>query len=140
MIHQESLEYMLREVSKVHTNKVNSVLEKVGLHKGQPMMLRALYRNDGVPQSYLAKELAVKPATVSAMVKRLEKKGYVLRKRDAADERISNVYLTDSGRGLSSKLRGHQDQMNTMLFEGFTETEQEVMKDFLNRIMDNLSD
>ena len=140
MCKQESLELMLREVCKVHTNKVNSVLEEVGLHKGQPMLLRALYRKDGVPQSYLAKELTIKPATASAMVKRLEKKGYVVRKRDAVDERISNVYLTDLGRGLSTQLRSYQEQMNTMLFDGFKDSEKIVMKDFLNRILENLAD
>ena len=139
MIHQEKLEFMLREVGKVHTNKINEVLGEVGLHKGQPMMLRILYRKDGVSQSHLAKELSIKAATASAMVKRLEKGGYVVRKRDSVDERVSNVYLTDKGRELSTKLKGYQRQMDTMIFEGFTDTEKDTMKDFLNRIHDNLS-
>lgn len=140
MARQEKLEIMLREVCRFHTNKVNKVLEKVGLHQGQPMMLRILFRNDGVPQSYLAKELAVKPATTSTMVKRLEKSGYVVRKRDAEDERVTNVYLTDAGRELSGKLREHQEQMDAMVFKGFTDAEKETMRDFFNRIMENLAD
>jgi DNA-binding MarR family transcriptional regulator len=139
MIHQETLEFMLREVGKAHTNKINKVLGEVGLHNGQPMMLRILYRNDGVPQSYLAKELAIKAATASAMVKRLEKGGYVVRKRDSVDERVSNVYLTDLGRELSTKLKCYQKQMDNMVFEGFTDAEKKTMKDFLNRIHDNLT-
>ena len=139
MIHQETLEFMLREVGKVHTNKINEVLGEVGLHKGQPMMLRLLYRKDGMPQSYLAKALAITAATASAMVKRLEKGGYVVRKRDSVDERVSNVYLTDMGRELSTKLKGYQKQMDEMIFEGFTDAEKDTMKDFLNRIHDNLS-
>lgn len=138
MIHQESLDFMLREVCKVHTNKVNEVLKEVGLHKGQPLMLKILYRKDGVPQSYLSKALSIKPATASAMVKRLEKAGYVVRKRDAVDERVSNVYLTDAGRELSSQLRNYQSNMNSMLFEGFSDSEKDTMKDFLNRVLDNL--
>jgi len=140
MIHEETLEYMLREVCKVHTNKVNKVLEEVGLHKGQPMMLRVLFRKDGVPQSYLAKELRIKPATTSAMVKRLEKGGYVFRKRDSVDERVTNVYLTDDGRKLSLKLRGYQKKMNDMLLEGFEDDEKDIMRDFFKRILDNLDD
>lgn len=139
MKHEETLEFMLREVCKVHTNKINEVLGEVGLHKGQPLMLRILYHKDGVAQSYLAKELAIKPATTSAMVKRLEKGGYVVRKRDDLDERVSNVYLTDKGRELSNKLKGYQTQMDNMVFEGFTDIEKETMKDFINRIRDNLS-
>jgi len=139
MIQQETLEFILREVGKVHTNKINEVLGQVGLHKGQPMMLRILCRKDGVPQSYLAKKLAIKAATASAMVKRLEKAGYVLRKRDAEDERVSNVYLTDQGRDLSSQLKAYQKQMEDMTFRGFSEREKDTMRNFLNRVHDNLT-
>lgn len=136
----DNLEVLLRHVCKVHTNKVNKVLDEVGLHKGQPMMLRSLYKNDGVPQSVLAKELVITPATASAMVKRLEKVGYVIRKRDAVDERVSNVYLTDRGRELSSKLKIVKDQMEELVFDGFSAEEKKTMRSYLERVMDNMVD
>lgn len=138
MATNDNLEVLLRQVCKVHTNKVNKVLDEVGLHIGQPMMLRSLYKKDGVPQSILAKELVITPATASAMVKRLEKGGYVVRKRDAKDERVSNVYLTDKGRNLSSELRDVKDKMDELVFDGFSEEERESMRNYLERIMDNL--
>jgi len=134
----ENLEVLLRQVCKVHTNKVNKVLDEVGLHIGQPMMLRSLYKKDGVPQSILAKELAITPATASAMVKRLEKGGYLIRKRDAEDERVSNVYLTDKGRELSSSLKEVKDQMDELVFNGFSKEERKTMRDYLERITHNL--
>jgi|SRR6056297_468638 len=140
MTNQNNAEFVLRQVCKVHTNKVNEVLEEIGLHKGQPMLLHVLYRKDGVPQSYLAKELAIKPATTSAMVKRMEKAGYVIRKRDSDDERVTNVYLTAAGRSLSTKIYGYQEQMTDMVLKGFSEKEKEALKDLLSRILDNLSD
>lgn len=140
MATSENLEVLLRQVCKVHTNKVNKVLDDVGLHIGQPMMLRSLYKKDGVPQSILAKELVITPATASAMVKRLEKGGYVIRKRDAKDERVSNVYLTDQGRELSSKLKVVKDQMEELVFDGFSAEEKKTMRSYLERVMDNMAD
>jgi DNA-binding MarR family transcriptional regulator len=137
---EENLDILLRKVSRIHTNRINRILDEVGLHKGQPLMLRVLYKKDGVPQSVLAKELDITPATAGTMVKRLEKIGYVKRKRDAEDERISNVYLTDEGRSLSARLRELQDKMERMVFDGFSTEERETMKNYLNRIMDNLTD
>lgn len=140
MATDETLEVLLRQVCKIHTNKVNKILDGVGLHIGQPMMLRSLYKNDGVPQSILAKELVITPATASAMVKRLEKGGYVIRKRDAEDERVSNVYLTEKGRELSSQLRALKDQMEDLVFDGFATEEKQMMRNYLNRVMANLED
>lgn len=139
MATNENLEVLLRQVCKIHTNKVNKVLDDVGLHIGQPMMLRSLYKKDGVPQSILAKELVITPATASAMVKRLEKGGYVIRKRDAEDERVSNVYLTDKGRDLSSDLRVVKDKMEELVFDGFTAEEKKNMRSYLERVMDNMA-
>ncbi len=99
-----TLDILLRQVGKAHSNKVNKILDKYNMHKGQPMLLKLLSKEDGIPQSTLSKELVITPATVSAMVKRMEKAGFVERKRDAVDERVSNVYLTDAGRAMGNQL------------------------------------
>lgn len=140
MEHDENVDLLLREVCKAHTKKVNQVLSRVNLHKGQPMLLSLLCRRDGLPQSMLAKELLITPATVSAMVKRMEKAGLVLRKRDAVDERVSNVYLTEAGRTLSLQLRDLQQDMESIAFKSFSDEEKEVLRGYLVRIMNNLTD
>jgi len=136
----DDLDILLRKVCKVHTNKVNKILDEVGLHIGQPMLLRSLHKKGGVPQSVLAKELEITPATTSTMVKRLEKGGYVIRKRDAVDERVSNIYLTDKGREIGSKLEGLQQTMEKIVFNGFSEDEKKIMRLYLERMIDNMAD
>lgn len=140
MLAKNTLDFLLREVSKAHTNKVNQILEKYNMHKGQPMLLLILSETDGLPQSLLAKKMIIKPATMSAMVKRMEKAGYVVRKRDAEDERVSNVYLTDAGRAISMELAGQQDYMEEMVFKGFSAKEKESMRHYLERVLGNIKE
>ena len=136
----ENLELLLSRVNRIHTNKINRVLEEVNLHKGQPLMLTILYKKDGVPQSILAREMNISPATAGTMVKRLEKVGYVRRRRDSEDERISNVYLTDEGLNIGARLKELQEKMDKIIFNGFSTNEKSIMRGFLNRIIDNLTD
>ena len=138
MIENKNLDIFLRQVCKMHTNKVNEVLDEIGLHVGQPMMLKLLYKEDGLSQSILAREMVVTPATASSMVKRLEKGGYLIRKRDAEDERVSNIYLTEKGREVSSQLEDMQNKMEQMIFAGFSDEEKKTMRSFLERIMKNM--
>lgn len=140
MERQNTLDFLLREVSKAHTNKVNQVLDKYNMHKGQPMLLLILSQTDGLPQSTLAKEMVIKPATISAMVKRMEKAGYVVRKRDAEDERVSNVYLTDAGRAINSELLGKQNDMDDIVFKGFSANEKDIMRNYLKRVLENITE
>jgi len=135
---ENKLDILLMQVGKAHSNKVNQILNKYHMHKGQPMMLHLLSMADGIPQSILAKEMVITPATVSAMVKRMEKAGFVMRKRDAEDERISNVYLTEKGRTINLQLHDLQNDMEELVCNGFSEKEKETMKNYMERVLVNL--
>ena len=137
---EENLELLLNRVNRIHTNKINRVLEEVNLHKGQPLMLTLLFKKDGVSQSQLVREMDISPATAGTMVKRLEKTGYLKRRRDSEDERISNVYLTEEGNKIASRLKGLQEKMDGIVFNGFSSDEKKIMRDYLNRIINNLAD
>ena len=137
---EDSLETLLRQVGKCHSNKINKVLDGINMHRGQPIMLALLYSKDGVPQSVLAKKMEITPATASAMVKRMEKAGFVIRKRNAEDERISNVYLTDAGKAVSTQLNNLQNNMEQLVFDGFSDEEKLTMKNYLQRILVNLKE
>ena len=133
-----SLDFLVGQVARAHVKKLNQELGKFGLHKGQPIMLLLLSKQDGIPQSELVHEMDITPATVSTMIKRLEKAGFVIRKRNAKDERISNVYLTDAGRSICSKLYNLQKEMEAVVFSGFSAEEKESIRSYLERILDNL--
>ncbi len=140
MLFDNNLDYLFRTASRMQTNRINRVLDEVNMHKGQPFMLDLLSREDGVPQSVLAKKMDISPATAGTMVKRLEKVGYLERRRDAADERVSNVYLTEEGRNIGARLTELQKEMNELVFDGFSDEEKEHMKDYLLRMIENLTD
>ncbi len=73
------------------------LLEKLGLYRGQPRLLWFLWEREGQTHYELATRLRVQPATVTKMIQRMEKSGFVKRGADAHDERVSRVYLTDRG-------------------------------------------
>src|SRR3546814_2849637 len=51
----------------------------------------------------LAAELAMEPATLSPLVKRLEAQGRVARARRTGDERVLDITLTPAGRALRER-------------------------------------
>ena len=78
------------------------VLEPVGLTHPQYLVMLALWENEPLSVRRLAELLALEPATISPLLKRLEALGYVLRRRSVADERVMEIRLTDRGRELRS--------------------------------------
>jgi DNA-binding MarR family transcriptional regulator len=135
---KDSLEFLLARVGRAHHNLVRQSLEKTGLHRGQPPLLFALSEHDGMTHSQLSAEMEVSPAAISNMVKRMEKAGFVVRRRDTDDERVSRVYLTDAGRAVYSEIGAIAEQVDETTFVGFTKEERTIMRDFLDRVLDNL--
>ncbi|WP_270354389.1 MarR family winged helix-turn-helix transcriptional regulator [Microbacterium testaceum] len=76
------------------------VLEPLGLTHPQYLVMLALWESAPRSLGALAAELAMEPATLSPLVKRLEAQGRVVRARRADDERVLDIDLTDDGRAL----------------------------------------
>lgn len=76
------------------------VLEPLGLTHPQYLVMLALWEQAPRSLGALAAELAMEPATLSPLVKRLEAQGRVVRSRRSDDERVLDIDLTDKGRAL----------------------------------------
>jgi MarR family transcriptional regulator, organic hydroperoxide resistance regulator len=79
------------------------VLEPLGLTHPQYLVMLALWESSPRSLRELAEELAMEPATLSPLVKRLEAQGRVTRVRRPADERVLDIALTDEGRALRAQ-------------------------------------
>ncbi|WJS92234.1 MarR family winged helix-turn-helix transcriptional regulator [Microbacterium testaceum] len=73
------------------------VLEPLGLTHPQYLVMLALWEEAPRSLGALAAELAMEPATLSPLVKRLEAQGRVRRARRVDDERVLDIDLTDEG-------------------------------------------
>jgi MarR family transcriptional regulator, organic hydroperoxide resistance regulator len=79
------------------------VLEPLGLTHPQYLVMLALWERAPRTLSELADDLALEPATVSPLVKRLEAQGRITRTRRATDERALDIDLTPEGRALRAE-------------------------------------
>jgi len=79
------------------------VLEPLGLTHPQYLVMLALWSEDGRSVGALASTLALEPATLSPLLKRLEGAGLVARRRSTADERVLVIELTEAGRALRAE-------------------------------------
>lgn len=76
------------------------MLDSLGITYPQYLVLSTLWEGDGQTIGAIAERLSLEPSTITPLVKRLEAAGFVDRKRNAADERKVEVFLTAKGKGL----------------------------------------
>lgn len=135
----QSLDHLLAQVSRLHHYRAHELLDGLGLFRGQPPLLYALWEKEGQTHRELAEKLQITPATITKMIQRMEKTGFVQRQPDASDQRVSRVYLTDAGRAIRAQLETVWNQMEVEGFAGFNAEERVVLRSYLMRIRENLA-
>ena len=74
-------------------------IRPLGMTYPQLGALMALVRKDNITQRELAELLETDTTTAMVLCDSLQKKGWLIRKRDRTDRRVNRLVLTDAGRG-----------------------------------------
>jgi DNA-binding MarR family transcriptional regulator len=135
---EESIGRLLAQVCRLNFQRMHAPLEELGLYRGQPFVLSTLWEEEGITHSELSHRLHVQPSTVTNMVKRMERAGFIERRDDPGDERVSRVYLTEAGRQVRQRLGQMWQEMDEQSVSGFSSQERALLGDFLLRLRDNL--
>jgi len=134
----EPLDHLLAQVCRLHHSRARTLLHGLGLYRGQAPALHALWEQEGLMHSELAAQMHVTPATITKMIQRMEKAGFVERRPDPQDQRVSRVYLTDAGRAIRAQVHQVLDALEDEIFAGFTLEERVLLRRFLLQIRENL--
>ena len=130
----ESAAYWLFSVSRTFRTKLQSKLIEHGLFPGQDLLLERLIDQDGQSQRHLADGLQVRQPTISRMVDRLAQRGYVSRKTDPNDGRLSRVFLTPSGREVFTEIKQIWSDLERETFSGLTTEERLLLRRLLMQL------
>jgi DNA-binding MarR family transcriptional regulator len=93
----------LRRIFKAIQDYSQEVSQKFGITGPQLWALKTISTSGSLPLGQLSKMMYLHPSTITGVVDRLEKKGYVARDRVLKDRRIVMVKLTTKGKSTVSK-------------------------------------
>jgi DNA-binding MarR family transcriptional regulator len=134
----ESLDSLFAQICKLKHARIHTLLEGLGLYRGQPSVLQALWEQEGLMHTELARRLRVQPATITKMLKRMEKAGFVERRPDPEDHRVSRVYLTEAGQAVRAGVQQVWRQLEEEAFAGLSPEERATLRRFFLHIRENL--
>jgi DNA-binding MarR family transcriptional regulator len=135
----ESIDLLIGQVCRMHYKRAHTLLEALGLYRGQPHVLSELWRQEGLTHSELATHKHVSPATITKMIQRMEEAGFVERRPDPRDQRVSRVYLTPAGREIQQRVFEVWQQLEKDTLGDLVDEERAVLRRLLIRIRDNLT-
>jgi len=81
------------------------VFQPIHVPPSQVLALVSIQERGGCTLTQLRKEMHVSAPTITGIIDRLERDGYVKRSTDPHDRRVKNVVLTKKGRNIVSQFR-----------------------------------
>jgi DNA-binding MarR family transcriptional regulator len=116
------------------------VREITGLAPSHGAILSVLFQCDTLPMTELAKRIDRDKSTVTALVKKLANHGYVVRKKDPDDGRMTYISLTEKGVALQSEFEEISEALLGIVYKDFSTQEKEAVIRYLERMLENWSD
>ena len=116
---------------------VESKLKPYNLGWGEFHVLRKLYEKRDMKQRDITDYLRITKATTSKVIHKLERDGYITRKKYRRDGRTYLVKPTRKAMKLKSRLERISREWNSILLEGFDESEKENIKHALSKMAEN---
>ena len=131
-------------ISNIREKSAQFINEKLrekgvdGLINSHGTILSAMYDNDGkMTMNGIAKFVGKRKSTITDMVKKLEKLGYISREKSKEDARVIEVTLTEKGWDFKDTFKEISKELQSKTYEGFTEEEKVVLMGLLFKIRKN---
>ena len=99
-----------------------------------------LEHKEDVYQKDLEKALNLRRATVSEVLRTMEKKGLIKREKNKMDARSKKIILLKNSKNCHSKITNNIIQLEEVLTQNITQEEMEIFTTVLKKMQDNIKD
>ncbi len=127
-VRDKAYEFIIRELNK---RKITGLVPS---HGG---IMSTLFRKDRVPMKEIAERIGRDKSTVTALVNKLVRAGYVVKEGDPDDARITYLCLTAKGRSLEKDFEEISDGLISTAFLGFSQPEREELVKGVVKMLNN---
>jgi MarR family transcriptional regulator, organic hydroperoxide resistance regulator len=136
---ESTIGHLLVKISRLVGGRMRAKLEAFGLHHAQGMILFHLWQHEGMAQNSLAQALHITPPTTTSTLQRMERDGWIKRRRDSKDQRVVRVYPREKARALREELRRSFMELDRELMSVLSADERDALMELLTKIHAYLS-
>ncbi len=112
----------------------------IEINPAQGRIMFALWQKDGIPINELAKKTQLNKSTLTSMLDRLAKLGYIKRLHSKEDRREILIKRTEKDRIMEKKYVEVSEEMTRLFYKQFSRSQIDRFENDLERILDNLTE
>ena len=135
----ENLLMSVVRAAEIFKRIVSAIFRKYDLSFPQYNVLRVVDSSrDGQSRiTDVSRIMLVPGANMTGLAKRLEKNGFIKRKSDPADERVTILEITRKGKKTLAKIEKERDEHTDAMLKGFPEKEKQNFLEMVKKFIRN---
>jgi len=134
MLFKDCLCFQVGKMSRKMAKLTRDAVAPYGLTTTQFFLLTALYEEEDISISALAQKVVLDKATLTGLIDRLERDGFVTRQTFPGDRRTIRVRLTPKAEKLRETLTNLYHNINRRFLSLLTEEEREIFERVVSKI------
>lgn len=133
--------FLMAKIRQVSGRLFERKLKEYGIeiNSAQGRIMFALWQQDGMPINDLAQKTQLKKSTLTSMLDRLEKMGYLKRQHSKDDRRKILILRTNKDKALENRYIKLSQEITKLFYQGFNDSQIERFEQDLTKILDNLT-
>lgn len=129
---------VLSKAYKAVVEQVEKDIQSRGLNTTDFAVLELLFHNGQQPLKKIGEKILLASGSVTYVIKKLEKKGYLVRRNSPDDRRVTYAIITEQGRALLNNIfPGHWNQIKEIM-SGLDEEEKKTSIELLKKLGTNI--
>jgi DNA-binding MarR family transcriptional regulator len=132
------LPYLLNRAGARIATAFSEEMRRLGATLQMWRVLAALREHDGRRMGDLSATTSIEVSTLTRLVDTMERKGLVVRRRDAGDARVVALHVTPAGRRLTQRITPIAERYERVALAGFAAAEADSLKAALRRLYANM--
>ena len=132
--------YLVSRVTLVMTSAFKKAFAAAGVGIVRPAylgVLWCLWNEEGIKTIDLGRCAGLEPSTMTGLLDRMERDGFVIRSPDPDDGRVQVIHLTENGRKMQKTVKRMVDETLALMLQGISNEDIESTKKVLRRVLDN---
>ena len=131
---EDHLGYWLRYVSNHVSGVFAQALQERQVAVAEWVALRHIYDRETITPGELADLIGMTRGAISKVLTKLERKEWIARTIDAADNRVQWITLTPAGQQILPELAQLADRNDAYFFGGLSQAEQATLRSLLKKL------
>ncbi|WP_438490828.1 MarR family transcriptional regulator [Paenibacillus sp. IHBB 3054] len=132
---------MISQIKQLQGRAFEKMLKESGVdafNGAQGRILYVLWEHERLTISEIGRLTSLANTSLTSMLDRMEEGGLIVRIPDNHNRRQTFITITEQAKAYREAYDLVSEQMNTLFYQGFTESEVTAFEKMLSRIVDNL--